>query len=256
MDEERKDEIQNLYGRANKISNFGNILFLLTIIISFILLFDFKHKDVFITLSIALTLGYIVLSNINDIYFSNLAEMERRKSLLKESFNINITLKETNKYYNNDEIPSIKKLGLNCYESAFFTKKVVDKMMFANIIKITIFILIYIILMIQLEYLELLLVITQTLFSAEILFYFIKLCYYKFQLDKICKEFQDIFFIRGISSNMEVLLLDATMDYECLKSYCKIETSSKIFNKYNKVWSDEWNKLLKKLKKQEEEWQN
>ena len=47
---------------------------------------------------------------------------------------------------------------------------------------------------------------------------------------------------------MEVLLLDATMDYECLKSYCKIATSSKIFNKYNKVWSDEWNKLIKKIK--------
>lgn len=248
MDDERKDEIQDLYDRTNKISNFGNILFLLTIIISFILLFDFKIKDVFITFSIVLTLGYIVLSNINDMYFSNLAETERRKSLLKESFNINTTLRETNKYYNNDEIPSIKKLGLNCYESVFFTKKVVDKMMFINSIKITILIIIYIILMIQLENLELLLVITQTLFSAEILFYFIKLCYYKFQLDKICKEFQDIFFIRGVSNNTEVLLLDATMDYECLKSYCKIATSSKIFNKYNKEWSDEWNKLLKKLK--------
>ena len=251
MDDERKDEIQDLYDRTNKISNFGNILFLLTIIISFILLFDFKIKDVFITFSIVLTLGYIVLSNINDMYFSNLAETERRKSLLKESFNINTTLRETNKYYNNDEITSIKKLGLNCYESVFFTKKVVDKMMFINSIKITILIIIYIILMIQLENLELLLVITQTLFSAEILFYFIKLCYYKFQLDKICKEFQDIFFIRGVSNNTEVLLLDATMDYECLKSYCKIATSSKIFNKYNKEWSDEWNKLLKKLKQQE-----
>lgn len=54
-----------------------------------------------------------------------------------------------------------------------------------------------------------------------------------------------------MSNNTEVLLLDATMDYECLKSYCKIATSSKIFNKYNKEWSDEWNKLLKKLKQQE-----
>lgn len=223
---------------------------MLTILISFILLFDFKLKDVFIIISIPLTLGYIVLSNINDMYFSNLAETERRKSLLKESFNINTTLRETNKYYNNDEIPSIRKLGLNCYESAFFTKKVVDKMMFINSMKIIFFTLIYIILMIQLENLELLLVITQTLFSAEILFYFIKLCYYKFQLDKICKEFQDIFFIQGLSNNMEILLLDATMDYECLKSYCKIATSSKIFSKYNKEWSNEWNKLLKKLKQQ------
>ena len=83
---------------------------------------------------------------------------------------------------------------------------------------------------------ELLLVITQTLFSAEVLFYFIKLCYYKFQLDKICKEFQDIFFIRGLSNdNANVLLLNITMDYECLKSFCKIASSSKIFVEKNKV---------------------
>ena len=95
--------------------------------------------------SIILTLGYVALSNLNDIYFSNLAETERRKSLLKESFNINTTLRKTNKYYNNNEKPSIKKLGLNCYESAFFTKKVVDKMIFSYAIKISVFIIIYII---------------------------------------------------------------------------------------------------------------
>lgn len=39
------------------------------------------------------------------------------------------------------------------------------------------------------------------------------------------------------------------MDYECLKSYCKILISSKIFNKNNEKWSKEWNKILKKLRK-------
>lgn len=202
--------------------------------------------------SIILTLGYVALSNLNDIYFSNLAETERRKSLLKESFNINTTLRKTNKYYNNNEKPSIKKLGLNCYESAFFTKKVVDKMIFSYAIKISVFIIIYIILMIKSINIELLLVITQTLFSAEVLFYFIKLCYYKFQLDKICKEFQDIFFIRGLSNdNANVLLLNITMDYECLKSFCKIASSSKIFFKNNKEWSEEWTNLLEKNKVEE-----
>ena len=91
--------------------------------------------------------------------------------------------------------------------------------------------------------------IIKTLFSAEVLFYFIKLCYYKFQLDKICKEFQDIFFIRGLSNdNANVLLLNITMDYECLKSFCKIASSSKIFFKNNKEWSEEWTNLLKKIK--------
>lgn len=64
--------------------------------------------NVFIIFSIISTLGYLALSNLNDIYFRNLAETERRKSLLKESFNVNTTIKETNKYYNNEE-PSIKK---------------------------------------------------------------------------------------------------------------------------------------------------
>lgn len=249
MNDGRKDEIQELYDKSNKISNFVNILYFLTTSISFTLLFDFKFKDIFIIFSIISTLGYVALSNLNDIYFRNLAETERRKSLLKESFNVNTTIKETNKYYNNNEEPSIKKLGLNCYESSFFTKKVVDKMMLSNTIKISVLTIIYIILMIKLINMELLLVITQTLFSAEVLFYFIKLCYYKFQLDKICREFQDIFFIRGLSEHdANVLLLNTTMDYECLKSFCKIATSSKIFLKYNKDWSEEWLDLLKKIK--------
>lgn len=250
MNDDRKDEIQELYDRTNKISNLGNILFWLNIIISFILIFDFECKSIIIIISIIFTIGYVVLTNINEIYFSNLAENERRKSLIKESFGVNTTLRETKNYYNNSEEPSIEKLGLNCYESAFFTKKVVDKMMLGWIIKATVIIIIYIFLMIQLENLDVLSIITQTIFSAEIICYFIKLCYYKFQLDKVCKEFQDIFFVLGLlNADTKILLLDATLDYECLKSYCKISTSSKIFFKNNKHWSKEWQILLKKIKR-------
>lgn len=254
MIEERKDEIQELYDKTNDLSNKANWLFCLNILISFILIFDFEYRDVFVIISLLLTIGYVVLLNLNEIYFSNLAENERRKSLLKESFGINTTLKETNKYYNNDEKPSIEKLGLNCYESAFFTKRVVDKMIPFNVLKVTIFCIIYIVLMININNLDLLLVITQTLFSAEVIFYFIKLCYYKFQLNKICNDFQNIFLILGTSNeNTKILLLDKTLDYECLKSYCKILTSSKIFFENNSIWSKEWQKVLKKIKKREKE---
>lgn len=101
--------------------------------------------------------------------------------------------------------------------------------------------------MIQLENLDVLLIITQTVFSAEIICYFIKLCYYKFQLDKVCKEFQDIFFVLGLANlDTKILILDATLDYECLKSYCKISTSSKIFFKNNEQCSREWQILIKR----------
>lgn len=183
--------------------------------------------------------------NINVILFH-----KRRKSLLKESFDVDTTIKETNKYYNNNKEPSIEKLGLNCYESAFFTKNIVAKMLPINIIKVSILAIVYIILMVNLENLDLLLIITQTLFSAEIVFYFIKLCYYKFQLDKICKKFQDIFFIIGLSNKEgQVLLLYAILDYECLKSYCKISISSKIFFENNEKWSKEWQEILRRIYK-------
>ena len=35
MNDERKDEIQELYEKSNKISNFVNVLYLLTIFLSF-----------------------------------------------------------------------------------------------------------------------------------------------------------------------------------------------------------------------------
>lgn len=250
MNFERKDEIQELYDKCNKITKIANVLFIINIILSFILLFDFKYREIFILASLLFTIGYVVLTNINEMYFSNLAENERRKSLLKESFNVNTTLKETNKYYNNEEEPSVIKLGLNCYESAFFTKKVVDKMLPSNIFKIIVLAIIYVILMVKIENMDLLLVITQTIFSTEIILNFLRMCYYKFQLDKVCKEFEDVFFKFGLENkDIDVLILDATMDYECLKSYCKIATSSKIFFDNNEKWSKEWQKLLKKIKR-------
>lgn len=250
MSNKRKDDISSLYDKSNNINNIANLIFLINIICTFILAFDFKYRSIVAILSIILTILYVAIININEMYFYNFAENERRKSLLKEAFDIPITLKDTNKYYNNKEKPSIEKLGLNCYESVFFTKNVVDKMIFKDMAKIILLVITYIILMIQLENLDILLIITQTLFSSEFIFYFIKLIYYKFQLERLNNEFQNIFFIINENEkNRNILILDAVMGYECLKSYCEISTSSKIFFEHNKEWSNEWNNILKKIKK-------
>ncbi len=244
----RVDEVQALYDKCDNITKISNLLFIINVFLSFILLFSFNGKEIIINISLILIIIYVTLVNINDLYFSNLAENERRKSLIKESFGVKTTLKETKKYYNNNEKLSVKKFGLNCYESVWFTKNVVDKMLPFSIFKICVLAIIYIVLMINLENLNVLLVITQTLFSSEVIFSFIKLCYYKFQLEKINSEFEKIFFVSGANNeNRDVLILDAVMDYECLKSYCKISISSKIFFNNNEKWSKEWKKLLKKI---------
>ena len=257
MIKKRKDEIQELYDKCDNIAKFAKKIFVINIILSAVLLCDFKCRGIVIIGSLILNIVYVVLNNINELYFSNIAENERRKSLLKESFNVNTTIRETENYYNNDEKPSVIRLGMNCYESIFFTKKIVDKMMPSQILKMSIIIIIYIVLMIKLENMDVLLIITQTLFSAEVFFSFLKLCYYKFQLDKICGEFENIFFKMDINNkNIDVLILDTTMDYECLKSYCKISISSKIFFNNNEKWSQDWENLREKIQKRLNEQEN
>ena len=70
MVNERKDEIQELYDKCDNITKKANILFIINIILSFILLFDFKYREVFIIGSLLLTIAYVILTNINEMYFS------------------------------------------------------------------------------------------------------------------------------------------------------------------------------------------
>ena len=104
MSDDRIDEVQELYDRCNKIAKYANWLFLINIAVSFILILDFKYRDTFVIISLLLTIAYVILANINEMYFSNLAENERRKSLLKESFDVNTTLRETSLFIVNSFI--------------------------------------------------------------------------------------------------------------------------------------------------------
>lgn len=246
MDRERRDDVNKVYLIHNALNISTNIIFYVNIIITFILLFEFEFKKHVIMVNIILIIIYALLTMLNEMYFTNLAENERRKSLIRESFDIPITLKKTNKYYNNNESPSIERLGLNSYESVFFTRKNVDEMLPENVIKIFFLIISYIIFMIQLKNMDILLVITQPIFSSECLFYCIKLIYYKIHLEKLEEKFQNIFFIINKNDkNRNILIFDAVLEYECLKSYCQISISSKLFFKYNDEWSNEWDNIVK-----------
>ncbi|ORX75833.1 hypothetical protein BCR32DRAFT_249217, partial [Anaeromyces robustus] len=136
---------------------------------------------------------YVVLTNLVDIYFKNVAENERRKSFIKESFNVNITKRVTHKYYNNEEKDSVKKMGINCFENLFFTKYIAKKMLVTESLKVFIIVLLHTILLIQVKDLELLVLITQTVFSSEYLFKYIKFVYFIVQVSRIYAKMFDMF---------------------------------------------------------------
>ena len=248
MKKVRKDEVNPIYKKVNILKNIGNIIFIFVFLFSIIVLLDFKYRNIFVLVLIIVTIANIIISNINDIYLIYFAEEERRKSLIKESFDINITLKETKNYYNNKEKPSLKKLGLNSMESVFFTKRIVDKMMPIEMIKSVVCLLIYVFLLIVVKDLNVILLVTQTIFSAELIIGFLKFCFFKMKVDKLYDELKNLFCVVGVNESTEILLLCHSINYECVKSYYKVLVSSKIFKKYNDKWTIEWKNMLKKLR--------
>ena len=243
--EEKVDEISKLYKRVTVSERIAEIIFYFNIVISAITIFEFKYQDLFFKINIISCILYVTLSNITDIYFKNIAENERRKGLIKHSFHVNITKRKTKMYYNNNEQESIRKMGIDCFENTFFTKFIVNKMMITESIKVFVIILIYIILLIEVTNTEFLVLITQTIFSSEYFFKFIKFCYFKLQVSRINEKFYDMFVLNPPNDEniMIVKILDASMDYECLKFYCKISLSSRVYKKYKDKLTDEWESL-------------
>lgn len=242
----RRDDISKYFKIVGTFEKITNLLFLLNIVINVFLFANLNFKFYISLISLTITIVYIVLMNINDMFLKNTAEKERRKSFLKESFNINLTPNQTNKYYNNKLDPSLEKMGLNCYESVFISRRIANKMLVVSLFKIVLAIVIYVIMFKLVDSIDVLLIATQTLFSSEVLFYFIKLCYYNFHLNKLDEELYNLLFsMNNVTDETKIIILERVFDYECLKNYSKISLSSAIFNKYNDEWSKEWRKIIK-----------
>ena len=250
---ERKDEVDELYRVASSVSIAAKATFIISLVCSAILLINFESvfRGVIEVIVVVSTITYVILANLHDMFFFYRAESERRKVLISNALGIDASSKETSLYYNNPEKQSVVRLGINSYESVFFTKKVVAKMLIPRSIGGLMTIALYIALLLSSSDLGIIILVTQTLFSGEILIGIIKLVFYYFKLNAVQGEFYGIL-IKCRASNqrgINALLLDAVIDYECLKSYCQIALSSKIFNKYNEKWSGEWKSLYRKIKK-------
>lgn len=249
----RKDEVDELYRVASRASTAAKVAFVISLACSAILLINFEgvFRSVVEVIAVVSTIAYVILANLHDMFFFYRAESERRKTLVSDALGIEASSRETKLYYNNHEKQSIVRLGINSYESAFFTKKVVAKMLISRSIGGLITLGLYITLLLSSSDLSAIILATQTLFSGEILIGVVKLIFYYFKLDGVLKEFYNILIKSRVSSQKELdaLLLDAVMDYECLKSYCQIALSSKVFNANNPQWSKEWKKLYQKIEK-------
>lgn len=230
-----------------KLENLLSIFYYVSIVISLIICI--KFNDILCITLIIIHVLYIIGDAINDIIFKNFAENERRKTLLSNAYGSELTDKKAIGYYNNNEKNSIKKLGVNVFESTFFTKSNTNIMIKQNVVKMIIDVIIWLVIVLIMKDKNIVLCITQSIFSSEMLINYFKLLYFNNKVNGIYNKLFTLFITNKYSNKHESQLLEYSFEYECLKSSAHILLSSSNFNKNNVKWSKDWEKLLKKIKK-------
>ena len=90
--------------------------------------------------------------------------------------------------------------------------------------------------------------ITQSIFSSEILISYFKLLYFNNKVNGIYNKLFTLFITNKYSNKNESQLLECAFEYECLKSSAHILLSSSNFNKNNEKWTADWESIKNKFK--------
>ncbi len=229
-----------------KLENLLSIFYYVSVFISLIICI--KFNDILCITLIIIHVLYIMADAINDIIFKSFAENERRKTLLSNAYGSELTDKKAIGYYNNNEKNSIKKLGINVFESTFFTKNNTNIMIKQNAVKIIIDVIIWLVIVLIMKDKNIVLCITQSIFSSEILIGYFKLLYFNNKANGIYNKLFTLFITNKYSNKNESQLLEYSFEYECLKSSAHILLSSNNFTKNNAKWTVDWETIKNKIK--------
>lgn len=193
---------------------------------------------------------YVILSSFNSLYNIPRVEDIRKKQLLKDSLGVPLTNEMTKGYYNNEFPPSIIRLGMSVFENAHFGKNICADMLLVSRIKTLIFV---VILLSSIFYgknhIELLMIVTQTVFTSEVVIGWIKLEILKTKFESIYNQLNLLFIHNMDENNIKLIacIIDSFASYESAKACAGIKQSSKAFNKLNNALSTEWEEIKKQL---------
>ena len=196
-------------------------------------------------------LTHFILSLYNRFCLIPSAERQRRKQLLSDSFQVPLTPESTQGYYNNPIAPSIARLGANILESAFFAKRICAEMAKRERIKIWSYIIIWISIMVcRNTSIGFILILTQFIFSGEIIVKWLNLEVLRSRNEKIYNNLYSVFLHQvDLTKNSGISdILNSFASYEAAKEAASIKQSSKIFFKLNEELSKEWELICRKLK--------
>lgn len=246
----KRDDLTDLYKKSEITSIVGKFLFVANIILACIA-FAFSSTswfDVIIIVELIVSLLFAATDILDEVWFLHDAQRERRKSFLSNSLGTDLSEYKTDGYYNNNHNPSVIKMGINCFENVFFSKNLAAKRALLEFCKALSCILLFILSCILVKDINIILVISQFIFSGILFFNAIRSLAFNIQVKQLYERFRNEFIVSGINTdNQLIIIIDCVMEYECLKSSSHIMLSNKVFNKNNPDWSSTWLEMEKEI---------
>ncbi len=252
---ERIDELERYYKPIEQIDDINVWLFWASAILSIVVLFDGLTPwqalhDVLGISFVLLVILHLLLSLYVRYHLLPIAERKRRRQLLSDSFAVPLITEITQKYYNNEISPSVTRLGASILENTLFSKTITSKMAARERTKILIYFLVWALALFwRTTNLGLLVVITQTIFSTEIVEGWIRIEVLRNEAEKFYEELYNKFLhkVDLISSDGIASILDLFASYEATKSMTAIRQLRSIFMSINPELSQEWDITRERL---------
>ena len=248
---ERIDELEKYYSPIETSDSWASFLFYLGALFSITIPYSNLIQIPWIeqaisALFIVIVVSHSVVSHYSGFHLIPIAENLRRKQLLSNSLGIPLTTEKTHLYYNNEVSPSVIRLGANVTENSFFAKNVCSEMAKNERIKIFIYALVWLFSIANRSTdLNIILTLTQVLFSGDILIRWLKLEILRTRNESIYNQLYSLFLNKSTSTTVTFVagILDAFASYEAAKASASIKQSSRIFNKLNKELTVKWNEI-------------
>ncbi|MDX2001358.1 MAG: hypothetical protein SFW35_02945 [Chitinophagales bacterium] len=178
-------------------------------------------------------------------YLFQAAELKRRHDFIDNSLATQLSEANSANYFSNDNIlPGIRKLGINCFENSFFSKNIAGKMLLGETVKTAIIWSLALVAVLTTDN-ETVAAILQMALPFTVLQQMIKLITYYHRINRVFEQFQHIFSSTA-SERQSDLIINNVINYESTISWAGIVLSTPIFQKHNVEWSQLWDKIKAK----------
>jgi hypothetical protein len=251
---QRNDPVDRYYKAVQVCEIASSILFWIAAILSIVVLFIEKamYPVLYEIAQIVFALVVIALFELGlalRLYWSPMAEDQRRISLISDSFDTGLTPEKTAGFFNNAETEPLRRLGLSLMENCFFTRAVALEMLkkeraivaaYAALFLFAVFV--------RSTDLAVIPIAAQALFSEQLISRWLRLEWLSHRCGAIYTRLYDLFHAPPAARIRNARILDAFAAYETSKGNAGIALSSPIFFKLNPRLSEEWKKVLAALK--------